>query len=95
MYKEDLELKHYFFSELESIKDNWNCYANEPERQVYTKYEEGNSIVSVFYRFKCPTNMFFPLSLLSEVDLFKDWMPSIIRSDIVKNLSDFRKVLHV
>jgi len=39
--------------------------------------------------------MFYPLSLLSEIDLMKNWMPYIIRSDLMHNYSDFRKSLFI
>lgn len=95
MYREDIELKNIFFSELSHLKDTWSCYADLPDRQVYTKTEQGLNHMSVFYRFKVPTNMFFPLALLSEVDLFKEWIPSVLKSEILENKSDFRKIVHV
>ena len=95
MYLEDVSLKSMFFEELAHLKDTWTCYADLAERQVYTKQERDSGIMSLFYRFKVPTSMFFPLALLSEVDLFREWIPSIIKSDILHNFSDFRKLLHV
>ena len=95
MYREDIELKNIFFSELAHLKDTWSCYADLPDRQVYTKTEQGLNHMSVFYRFKVPTNMFFPLALLSEVDLFKEWIPSVLKSEILENKSDFRKIVQV
>ena len=51
--------------------------------------------MSVFMKFKVPTNMMAPLSLLSEVDLFSHWVPGILKSEIKNDLSEFRKVLYV
>lgn len=51
--------------------------------------------MSVFFRFKVPVNMIKPLGLLSEVDLFSQWIPGILKSDIKNSLSDFRKVLYI
>lgn len=95
MYKEDFQLKNAFFEELEHLNERWVCYREEPDRQVYTKPEEGQNLVSLYYRFKVPTNMFFPLALLSEVNLFKEWIPSVIKSDTITPISDFRQILHV
>jgi hypothetical protein len=39
--------------------------------------------------------MFYPIALLSEVDLLKEWIPSVVRSEIMVNLTDFRKTIHV
>jgi hypothetical protein len=88
-------MKRYFFDQIENLKKTWTCFADEPDRQVYTKQEEGSGVMSVFFRFKVPVNMIKPLGLLSEVDLFKEWMPGMLRSDIEKDLSPFRKVLYV
>ena len=51
--------------------------------------------MSVFMRFKVPTNMMMPLGLLSEVDLLSQWIPGLLRSDLLKEPSDFRKILYV
>ncbi|CDW82781.1 UNKNOWN [Stylonychia lemnae] len=95
MFKEDIELQNYFFHELTLLKEKWTCYSEAPERTVYTKREPGQNILSVFFKFKVPTNLFYPLALLSEVDLFQHWMPYILRSEIMHNYSDFRKGLFV
>ena len=94
LYLDDIFMKKKFFSELESITKTWDCYANEDDKQVYSRLEVGSNIISLFYRFKCPTNMFYPLALFSEIDLFKDWIPDIIKSDIKQNLSNYRKTIH-
>lgn len=94
MYKEDLELKNVFFSELEHLKDSWDCYADLPDRQVYTKAEPGEGLVSVFYRFQCPTNIFYPVALLSEIDMFKEWVPNMQKSEVIKSITDLRKVIY-
>eukprot|EP00347_Sterkiella_histriomuscorum_P001077 403373418 len=95
MYKEDIGLKKLFFEELEKVKETWRMYADEPERAVYTKQEAGTNILSVYYKVKIPSSMMYPLTLLSEIDLLKEWMPSIIRSDQLESFSDFRKTLHI
>jgi len=64
IYKEDIELKNDFFTAFDNL-DSWQCYANEPERQVYTKHEPGKPLVSLFFRFKAPINMFYPIALIS------------------------------
>ena len=68
-------------------------YADEPEKVVYTKQEPGSSIMSVYYKFKVPHSMLEPLTLMSEPDLFKEWMPSIIKSNLLASLSDWRKIV--
>ena len=62
-----------FFEELDYIKDKWICFKDKPHKQIYTKKEEALGIMSVFYRFKLETNMFKPYSLMSEIDMIKDW----------------------
>lgn len=32
MYKEDIEMKEWFFEEASKLKSEWNCYADEPDR---------------------------------------------------------------
>ena len=94
-YIEDIQLKNKFFSELAHLKETWVCFVDEEDKQIYSKTEPGVNLISMFYRFKVPTNMFSPLSLLSEIDLIREWVPSIIRSDEIKKLSPYRRVLHV
>lgn len=31
MYKDDIELKQYFFDEVAKLKTEWKCYADEPD----------------------------------------------------------------
>ena len=63
------------------LKTEWVTYAEEEDKQVYTKQFEGSSVFSVFYRFKVPANMFYPLSMMNEIDLMKEWIPGVILSE--------------
>lgn len=92
VYKEDFELKDFFFEEISTLKNTWTCYADEPDRQVYTKPEKGLGLLTVFYRFKVPTSMYYPISLMNEIDLMKEWIPGIVMSRAVKKCSDYRLV---
>jgi hypothetical protein len=94
IFKEDIELKNTFFSAADNL-ESWHCYANEPDRQVYTKREPGQPLVSLFFRFKVPINLFYPVALVSQADHIKDWMPSVVKSDILKTNSDMRKVIQI
>lgn len=61
LYKEDLELKDFFFEELSKVKETWTRYADEGDKWVYTRETPGTSIRAVFYKFKVPTNMMKPI----------------------------------
>jgi hypothetical protein len=39
MYLEDINLKKMFFEELAHLKETWDCYADEEDKQVYSKSE--------------------------------------------------------
>ena len=51
--------------------------------------------MSVFYRFKINANLFMPFSLLSEIDILKEWIPGFLKADVIKNHSNFRRALHM
>ena len=92
---EDVIYKNIFFSELDNIKTSWQCFKDKPDRQIYSRKEEGLGLVSVFYRFKLEKNLFHPFSLLSEFDLLKHVVPDIIKAEILKNHSNFRRVMYM
>jgi hypothetical protein len=88
-------MKDLFFKEIESLQTDWKCYSDEENRLVYTKSEEGQSILSIYFRAKIPTNLYYPVYILSQPERFKEWIPYIAKSDLISNATDFRKVLHV
>mmetsp|Transcript_34670 Transcript_34670/g.25827 ORF Transcript_34670/g.25827 Transcript_34670/m.25827 type:complete len:243 (-) Transcript_34670:64-792(-) len=95
LYKEDIEMKHKFFAEVQTLETQWQVFADEEERKVYTKFEDGETKISVFCRCKINTHAYFPLFLLSQINHLKEWIPSVVRSDELKRVSDMRRVLRM
>ena len=52
-------------------------------------------MISVFYRVKLESHMMKPYAMLQEINLMKNWVPDMIRSDIIKMVSDWRKIVYV
>ena len=94
IYIDDLNFKRGFFEELGEIPKTWTCYKSTDDVSIYTKVDSGANIVSVFYKFKCPTNISYPLSLMSEQDLFPEWNGGVVKMEIMANLSVNRKVVY-
>ena len=95
IYKEDLEYKDYFFNEIDNITETWTRYADEPNKQVYTKAEPGSSIYSVFFKFKVPTNMLYPLTLIDDVKKYTEWVPRVLKSELQYEHSETRRVIAI
>lgn len=95
VYKEDLEYKDYFFQEIDSIQKTWTRYSDDGEKMVYTKAEPGDSIFSVFFKFKCPTNMLYPLTLIDDVKKYTEWVPRVYKAGTLHEHSDTRRVIHI
>lgn len=95
MYLEDVVLMGKFFHELDNVRTTWECFKDKPDKQIYTKSEEGLNLISILYRFKIDTNLFDPFSLLVETDMLKEWVPTMKKSDPIKEFSPFRKALHM
>ena len=94
MYLEDITLKNRFFYEMTNL-DTWEVVKNYPERQIYCKREPGLDLITVFYKIKLNTNIVYPFALLSEIQMMKNWVPGVKKSDIFKVNSQFRKAIHV
>lgn len=94
-YLEDVQLKNQFFDELDHLKERWECLKEREHKQIYYKKETTGGIISVFFRVKLNTHMINPYSLLQEIHLMKNWVPDIVRSDIIHKLSEWRKVVYV
>ena len=95
IYMEDAKLKNVFFHELETLKDTWTCFKDKPHKQIYTKKEEGSPVFSIFYKFQLPSNILKPYGLISNIEHMKDWMPDIQSSDVLKNVSNYHRAIHV
>lgn len=94
-YLDDVEMKNFFFDELDHIKERWECLKERPHKQIYYKKETGNGVISVFYRVRLESHMIKPYAMLQEINLMKSWVPDMIRSDIIKLVSDWRKIIYV
>ncbi len=94
-YLEEKRLIQSFFEELGKIKTDWTEFACEENKEVYHKQEEGSSTISVFTKFKVDTSLFYPMAMLNEIDNFKEWVPTVVKSDILKEISEDRKVVYM
>ncbi len=87
--KDDIEMFSYFFEELEKTNE-WISYYDEPTRKLRYKYEESSPMVSCLLEAIVDAPMMHVLSLLCEIDLFKNWFPNVTSCDIIKELSPSR-----
>ena len=88
----DKEMFDYFFTEInneEKLKE-WTTYYDEPTRKVKYKYEEGLTLVSCLCEAIVEAPMINVLSLFCEIDLFKDWFPSVTSCEIIKEVTPIR-----
>ena len=64
-YLDDVEMKNWFFDELDHIKERWECLKERPHKQIYYKKETGgNGLISVFYRVRLESHMIKPYAML-------------------------------
>jgi hypothetical protein len=94
MYLEDITLKNRFFYEMANL-DTWDVVKNYSERQIYSKKEPGLDLLTVFYKIKLNSNILYPFALLSEIQMMKNWVPGVKKSEIIKINSQFRKAIYV
>lgn len=74
---------------------SWTKFVDKTDQKIYYKKEEGLSPVTCYIEGMINAPMLDVLTIVGEVDMFKEWMPITPVSDILRELTPFRKLLYV
>jgi hypothetical protein len=73
----------------------WVLKVDEPDKKVYYKQEPGIKLMSMMCECIVNAPLVNVMARYSENDLFKSWMPNIAECTMLKELSQYRKLVRV
>mmetsp|Transcript_11310 Transcript_11310/g.11345 ORF Transcript_11310/g.11345 Transcript_11310/m.11345 type:complete len:135 (-) Transcript_11310:336-740(-) len=83
-----------FMKELNHLH-TWTKFLENNEVKIFYKKEEGLSPLTVFIEGMINAPVMNVIAIVGTVDLYKDWMPITPVSDILKEVTHFRKLLYL
>lgn len=73
----------------------WTRFADKSELKIYYKKEEGLSPVTCYIEGIINAPIMDVLTIMGEVDMYKNWMPITPISIVLKEITPFRKLLYI
>ena len=73
----------------------WTQFQSNDEARIYYKMEDGLSCVTTYLETEVDAPLLNILSVIAEVDMFKEWAPITPVSDVLKSLTDFKKLVYL
>ena len=75
----------------EGSDKNWLKLTDYPTQKVYYRLENGRSLYTFYCEKLIKAPIFNVLSVIAEAQTYKNWIPRLYKSDIVHEVSYFRK----
>ena len=75
----------------DGVHDGWSKFTNYDSLKVWYKKEEGLDLYTFYCEKLVRAPLFNLLSIIAEAQTYKDWVPLLYRSDILHEVSHFRK----
>ena len=92
--EKDFKILNEFTKEMANI-DKWTKFVDKADQKIYYKKEEGLSPVTCYIEGVINAPLINVITIMGEVELFKNWMPITPVSEVLKEVTPFRKLLYV
>mmetsp|Transcript_19942 Transcript_19942/g.18949 ORF Transcript_19942/g.18949 Transcript_19942/m.18949 type:complete len:133 (+) Transcript_19942:181-579(+) len=89
-----MKILNEFMKELDNL-NKWTKFMEKEELKIYYKKEEGLSPITVFLEGIINAPAINVLAIVGAVDCYKDWMPLTPVSEVLKEVTPFRKLLYL
>ena len=92
MLTKDFEILDHFLTELRGDMADWTRYVDTETRKIYWKQENGLKSITVFMEAIYDAPLINLVSILGEIQFFKEWVPMCRQSDLLGEVSYLRKL---
>ena len=94
MLRKDFLIIETMLLEISGEMPGWNRFKDQPKTKIYYKQEDGLNQITMYVEQEIEAPLINLAALLSEVQLFKNWIPMIKQSDLVGEVSHLRKLAY-
>lgn len=96
MLTQEMEIIEDFLHEIRTNKKmkGWGKQTDTPKQKIYFRNEQGIKSITMYLEQVIDAPLLNLFALLSEIDLFKNWMPGTDSTTFIADISPFRKCAH-
>ena len=96
---QDVVILNQFLATVEKIKDgtdkSWDIEKDTEDIKIFYKVDNETKQMTIYGEKVIKAPMINLLAIIAEADLMKEWLPMMVRSQIVSQISHFRKLFEM